>query len=94
MPAEARMKSFFDEGVWEKIPLSTVSVDPLKFRDQNRAVFRVMLAAAAVQLGLLILLVPTLGATGAALAYALGAGFIAARKPGKLHPNSAAAPGS
>jgi acetyl-CoA carboxylase carboxyl transferase subunit beta len=36
MPAEARMKSFFDDSAWEKIPLSTVSVDPLKFRDERK----------------------------------------------------------
>ena len=36
MPAEARMKSFFDGGEWEKIALSTVAVDPLKFRDERK----------------------------------------------------------
>ena len=42
----------------------------LKFRDQNRLVFRVLGAAAVLQLGLLIVLIPLPGATGAALAYA------------------------
>jgi acetyl-CoA carboxylase carboxyl transferase subunit beta len=36
IPAEARMKSFFDGGTWEKIPFQTVAVDPLKFRDEKR----------------------------------------------------------
>ena len=43
----------------------------LKFRDQNRLVFRVLGAAAVLQLGLLIVLIPLPGATGAALAYAV-----------------------
>jgi acetyl-CoA carboxylase carboxyl transferase subunit beta len=36
MPAEARMKSIFDGGEWEKLPLPTVTQDPLKFRDERR----------------------------------------------------------
>jgi acetyl-CoA carboxylase carboxyl transferase subunit beta len=36
MPADARMKWIFDGGNWEKIPFPTVSVDPLKFRDEKR----------------------------------------------------------
>jgi acetyl-CoA carboxylase carboxyl transferase subunit beta len=36
IPAEARMKSFFDDSTWEKIPFQTVAVDPLKFRDEKR----------------------------------------------------------
>jgi acetyl-CoA carboxylase carboxyl transferase subunit beta len=36
MPAEARMKAFFDGGEWEKIALPTVAVDPLKFRDEKK----------------------------------------------------------
>jgi acetyl-CoA carboxylase carboxyl transferase subunit beta len=36
MPAEARIKSFFDDGVFEKISLPTVAVDPLKFRDEKK----------------------------------------------------------
>ena len=43
----------------------------LKFRDQNRVVFGVLGAAAALQLGLLIVMIPPLGATGAALAHAV-----------------------
>ncbi len=43
----------------------------LKFRGQNGVVFAVSGAAAADQRALLILLIPRLGATGAALAYAL-----------------------
>jgi acetyl-CoA carboxylase carboxyl transferase subunit beta len=36
MPAEARMKSIFDGGEWEKLPLPAVAQDPLKFRDERR----------------------------------------------------------
>ncbi len=36
MPADARMKAFFDGGTWEKIALPTVAVDPLKFRDEKK----------------------------------------------------------
>jgi acetyl-CoA carboxylase carboxyl transferase subunit beta len=36
MPADARMKAFFDGGTWEKISLPTVAVDPLKFRDEKK----------------------------------------------------------
>jgi acetyl-CoA carboxylase carboxyl transferase subunit beta len=46
MPADARMKSFFDEGVWEKIPFPTVAADPLKFRDERKYVDRLKEAKA------------------------------------------------
>jgi acetyl-CoA carboxylase carboxyl transferase subunit beta len=36
MPAEARMKAFFDGGHWEKIALPSVAADPLKFRDERK----------------------------------------------------------
>jgi acetyl-CoA carboxylase carboxyl transferase subunit beta len=36
MPADARMKSVFDGGEWEKIDFPQVSVDPLKFRDERK----------------------------------------------------------
>jgi acetyl-CoA carboxylase carboxyl transferase subunit beta len=40
MPADARMKWFFDDGQFEKIALPTVAVDPLKFRDERKYVDR------------------------------------------------------
>jgi acetyl-CoA carboxylase carboxyl transferase subunit beta len=40
MPSEARMKSFFDGGTWEKIAFPQVAVDPLKFRDEKKYVDR------------------------------------------------------
>lgn len=43
----------------------------LKFQRQNRVVFGVIGAAAVVQLGLLIVLIPPLAATGAATGTAL-----------------------
>ena len=49
----------------------TLAPTHLKFQGRNGVVFAVIGAAAAVQLALLILLIPRLGATGAALAYAL-----------------------
>jgi acetyl-CoA carboxylase carboxyl transferase subunit beta len=36
MPAEARLKSFFDDGAWEKIEFPAVAADPLKFRDERK----------------------------------------------------------
>jgi acetyl-CoA carboxylase carboxyl transferase subunit beta len=36
MPADARLKSFFDGEVWEKIQFPSVAVDPLKFRDEKK----------------------------------------------------------
>jgi acetyl-CoA carboxylase carboxyl transferase subunit beta len=46
MPADARLKSFFDDGVWEKIPFPTVAADPLKFRDERKYVDRLKEAKA------------------------------------------------
>jgi O-antigen/teichoic acid export membrane protein len=43
----------------------------LKFRRRNRATYTTVAIAAAFQIGLLLLLVPPLGATGAACAYAV-----------------------
>jgi acetyl-CoA carboxylase carboxyl transferase subunit beta len=40
MPADARLKSFFDGGTWEKIAFPQVAVDPLKFRDEKKYVDR------------------------------------------------------
>jgi acetyl-CoA carboxylase carboxyl transferase subunit beta len=36
MPADARLKSFFDGATWDKITFPTVAVDPLKFRDEKK----------------------------------------------------------
>ena len=36
MPADARLKAFFDGETWEKIAFPTVAVDPLKFRDEKK----------------------------------------------------------
>jgi acetyl-CoA carboxylase carboxyl transferase subunit beta len=40
MAAPLRLKSMFDDGVFEDIPLPEVPVDPLKFRDEKRYVDR------------------------------------------------------
>ncbi len=40
MGAEARLKSFFDEGKFELIAMPDVPLDPLKFRDERRYVDR------------------------------------------------------
>ena len=40
MPADARLKSLFDEGQFEQLPSPEVPVDPLKFRDERRYVDR------------------------------------------------------
>ncbi len=34
--ADERLKHFFDEGAYEKLPQPSVAVDPLKFRDERR----------------------------------------------------------
>jgi acetyl-CoA carboxylase carboxyl transferase subunit beta len=36
MGAAARLKSIFDDGVWEDISIRQVAADPLKFRDERR----------------------------------------------------------
>src|ERR1043165_1878262 len=36
MGATARLKSIFDDGVWEDIAVPSVVADPLKFRDERR----------------------------------------------------------
>ena len=36
MGANARLKSIFDDGEWEDIPVQAVVADPLKFRDERR----------------------------------------------------------
>jgi acetyl-CoA carboxylase carboxyl transferase subunit beta len=36
MGANARLKSMFDSGEWEDIPVPAVAADPLKFRDERR----------------------------------------------------------
>src|SRR6188768_3295345 len=36
MGANARLRSMFDNGEWEDIPVPTVAADPLKFRDERR----------------------------------------------------------
>jgi acetyl-CoA carboxylase carboxyl transferase subunit beta len=36
MGANARLKSIFDNGEWEDIPVPEVATDPLKFRDERR----------------------------------------------------------
>ncbi len=49
MPAEARMTSVFDGGEWEKISFPTVSVDPLKFRDERKYADRLKEAKAKTE---------------------------------------------
>lgn len=49
MPAEARMKQVFDGGEWEKITFPTVSVDPLKFRDERKYADRLKEAKAKTE---------------------------------------------
>ncbi len=41
MGAEARLRSFFDGGKFEVVPVPDVPVDPLKFRDQKRYIDRI-----------------------------------------------------
>ena len=36
IPGKARLGHFFDGGTWEALPLPTVVIDPLKFRDERR----------------------------------------------------------
>ncbi len=36
MPAQARLESLFDNGVWEELATPDVPLDPLKFRDMKR----------------------------------------------------------
>jgi acetyl-CoA carboxylase carboxyl transferase subunit beta len=41
MPPEARLKSMFDEGAYEKIAMPQVPADPLKFRDERKYADRI-----------------------------------------------------
>lgn len=41
MAADVRLKHLFDEGIFEKVPLPDVPVDPLKFRDGRRYTDRI-----------------------------------------------------
>jgi acetyl-CoA carboxylase carboxyl transferase subunit beta len=36
MGANARLRSMFDDGEWEDVPVPAVATDPLKFRDERR----------------------------------------------------------
>jgi acetyl-CoA carboxylase carboxyl transferase subunit beta len=40
MPAKARLKDLFDDGVYEALPQPKVAQDPLKFRDSKKYVDR------------------------------------------------------
>jgi acetyl-CoA carboxylase carboxyl transferase subunit beta len=46
MPPEVRLKSMFDDGVFEKIAMPAVPADPLKFRDERKYVDRLKEARA------------------------------------------------
>jgi acetyl-CoA carboxylase carboxyl transferase subunit beta len=50
MGSEARLKSFFDEGKYEKLPHPEVAADPLKFRDERRYIDRLKDAKAKTSL--------------------------------------------
>jgi acetyl-CoA carboxylase carboxyl transferase subunit beta len=50
MTTAARLKSMFDDGVFEEIALPEVPLDPLKFRDEKRYVDRLRDAKAKTQL--------------------------------------------
>jgi acetyl-CoA carboxylase carboxyl transferase subunit beta len=41
MPPEARLKSMFDDGAFEKIAMPQVAADPLKFRDERKYADRI-----------------------------------------------------
>ena len=50
MSAEARLKSLFDDGACEEIPVPEVPVDPLRFRDERRYQDRLRDARAKTEL--------------------------------------------
>lgn len=50
MAADVRLKSLFDDGIYESVPLPDVPVDPLKFRDGRRYTDRIRDAKAGTQL--------------------------------------------
>ena len=50
MTAEARLKSLFDDGAYETIPVPEVAVDPLRFRDERRYQDRLRDAKAKTEL--------------------------------------------
>lgn len=48
--ARTRFRLFFDDGVWDTLPLPTVALDPLRFRDERR--YSERLKAAKAKTGL------------------------------------------
>ena len=76
---------FADEGVVAIRLLASLTVAStflamaptyLKFRRQNRAIYIQVAIAAALQIVFLVILVPSLGATGAAMAYVVAMGYL------------------
>jgi acetyl-CoA carboxylase carboxyl transferase subunit beta len=51
MTARQRLERFFDDGLWETIPLPEVPLDPLRFRDERRYGDRLRDARAKTGLG-------------------------------------------
>jgi acetyl-CoA carboxylase carboxyl transferase subunit beta len=93
MPAEARMKSIFDGETWEKITFPTVSVDPLKFRDERKYADRLKEAKVKAEAddsiragfgkmdGLdMVVVVQDMGFIGGSLGMAAGEAIIAAMR--------------
>jgi acetyl-CoA carboxylase carboxyl transferase subunit beta len=93
MPADARLKAFFDDGIWDKIALPNVAVDPLKFRDEKKYADRLKDAKAkgngedSIHAGLgkvdgqtMVVMVQDMGFIGGSLGMAAGEAIITAMR--------------
>ncbi|MFO1033463.1 MAG: acetyl-CoA carboxylase, carboxyltransferase subunit beta [Hyphomicrobiales bacterium] len=93
MPAEARMKAIFDGESFEKIAFPTVSVDPLKFRDERKYADRLKEAKAkaeaedSIRAGFgkvdgtdMVVMVQDMGFIGGSLGMAAGEAIIASMR--------------
>jgi acetyl-CoA carboxylase carboxyl transferase subunit beta len=93
MPGDARLKSFFDGGTWEKINFPTVAIDPLKFRDEKKYADRLKDAKSkgqmedSIQAGLgkvdgqtMVVMVQDMGFIGGSLGMAAGEAIIASMR--------------
>jgi acetyl-CoA carboxylase carboxyl transferase subunit beta len=93
MPADLRLKTMFDNGEWEALSFPSVSVDPLKFKDERRYADRLKEAKAktgvedSIQAGYgtvndlaMVVAVQDMGFIGGSLGMAAGDALITAMR--------------
>ncbi|MBT5107987.1 MAG: acetyl-CoA carboxylase carboxyltransferase subunit beta [Rhodospirillaceae bacterium] len=93
MPVEARLRLFFDDGVFTRAAIPDVTLDPLKFRDQKRYTDRlrdaqrasgedeaIIVAAGAMNGRTVVVAVFNFSFMGGSMGRAVGEGVLAAAK--------------